>query len=262
MTWLSGLLYQYHLKVARYSEQVVKDLFKLHRTWYAVEIQRPSQNSWAAFSLPGRLGPAETGQSRNRKMSKGGSCPDPQVRAGASHALRISAPESPGAQESAGSPARWAAGLPGAGTPTVGDCVHESRLVVRGDAAELASSQGLGLRGSSDAVGSPWVAVMWRFSRPGSSWPSWTSCRSCARVTEVWVGSAEAGALLGLPTELRSSMSRHQFNPGPDHKHFRAMWEQPCSRKGGGGSDRTKRSSQPRLDLQNPSCSCQSCRLS
>lgn len=59
-----------------------------------------------------------------------------------------------------------------------------------GCSAERAASQGLGLRGSRDAVGSSRVAATWRLSRPGSSWPCWTSCRSCASVTEAGVDSA------------------------------------------------------------------------
>ena len=53
-----------------------------------------------------------------------------------------------------------------------------------GCSAERAASQGLGLRGSRDAVGSSRVAATWRLSRPGSSWPCWTSCRSCGAWAE------------------------------------------------------------------------------
>lgn len=96
----------------------------------------------------------------------------------------------------------------------VGGCVLESRAAVQDEAAEPASSQGLDFRGSRDTVGSPWVAVMWRFSRPGSSWPFWTRCRSSARVTEAGAGSADESAPLRLQTPPGTSMSCHQLTPG------------------------------------------------
>lgn len=158
-----------------------------------------------------------------------------QVRAGLGHALRISAPKHVEHQEPFGPPSSWAAGLSLDGSSTVGGCVPVSRAVVRDATAEPASSQGLGLRGSRDAVGSPWVAVMWRFSSPGSCWPFWTRCRSSARVTEAGACSADASPPLRLQTPPHSSMSHHQLTlTSPGHKHFRVAWEQPPSRKGKG----------------------------
>ena len=132
-----------------------------------------------------------------------------QVCVGPSHALGKHLEH----QETLGPPSSWAAGLPRDRSSMVGGCVLVSRAMVQGEAAEPASSQGLGLRGSRDAVGSPWVAVMWRFSRPGTSWPFCTRCRCSARVTEAGAGSADASAPLGLETPPRWSMSCHQLIP-------------------------------------------------
>lgn len=77
-----------------------------------------------------------------------------------------------------------------------------------GCSAERAASQGLGLRGSRDAVGSSRVAATWRLSRPGSSWPCWTSCRSCASVTEAGVDSAGEGAGRDSLRQPRGSIDR------------------------------------------------------
>ena len=76
-----------------------------------------------------------------------------------------------------------------------------------GCSAERAASQGLGLLGSRDAVGSSRVAATWRLSRPGSSWPCWTSCRSCASVTEAWVDSAGEEAGPDSLRQVRGSMA-------------------------------------------------------
>lgn len=98
------------------------------------------------------------------------------------------------------------------------------------DSASAAASQGLGLRGSRDAVGSPCIAAMWRLSRPGSSRPCWTSCRSCARVTEAGA-EAEQRGLRGR------SISRRVAKPDPPavrgSEHFRAEWMQPPPGDGG-----------------------------
>lgn len=103
-----------------------------------------------------------------------------------------------------------------------------------GCSAERAASQGLGIRGSRDAVGSSRVAATWRLSRPGSSWPSWTSCRSCASVTEAGVDSAGEGA---GPDSLRQpggSMA------GAEPGRFRVGWAQPLPEEVKGGAGRTK----------------------
>lgn len=108
-----------------------------------------------------------------------------------------------------------------------------------GASAEPAASQGFGLRGSWDAVGSPWVAAIWRLSRPGSSRPCWTSCRSCARVTEA--GADSASLQLGL---LAGSMSESAAARRVGGTHFREVRVQPPSegpqaipsRHGKGGS--------------------------
>lgn len=96
-----------------------------------------------------------------------------------------------------------------------------------GPSAEPAASQGLGLRGSWDAVGSPCVTTIWGLSRPGSSWPCWTSCRSCARVTEAAAGSAGVGVRpdqLGLAD---GSMSVSAADRRAEGKHFREVRVQP-----------------------------------
>lgn len=154
---------------------------------------------------PGLLSLVQIGQGRCRKIKV--ASVQAQVRVGPCHGLRKHLEH----QETLGTPWSWAAGLPLDGSSTVAGCVLVSRAIVRDEAAEPASSQGLGLRGSRDAVGSPWVAVMWRFSRPGSSWPFWTRCRSSPRVTEAGAGSADASAPLGLETPPRWSMSHHQL---------------------------------------------------
>lgn len=70
-----------------------------------------------------------------------------------------------------------------------------------------AASQGLGLRGSCDAVGWPKVAATWRFfSRPGRARPCWTNCSNCARGTDAGAGPGHGG-----------SMVPGQARPGQEH---------------------------------------------
>lgn len=141
----------------------------------------------------------------------------PEARAGGSAGRRRGGPAGLGscearAQEGAGaarpgrSPAGASWGLAGGSSG--------SRLGSSDGDAGTAISQGLGFRGRRDAVGSPIVAAMWRFSRPGSSRPCWTSCRSCASDTDAGADSAGAGPGQG-PSML----------PGPDpqlrDEHFR-----------------------------------------
>lgn len=103
-----------------------------------------------------------------------------------------------------------------------------------GCSAERAASQGLGLRGSRDAVGSSRVAATWRLSRPGSSWPCWTSCRSCASVTEAGVDSAGEGAGRDSLRQPRGSMA------GAEPGRFPVGWAQPRPEEVKGDADRTK----------------------
>ena len=137
----------------------------------------------------------------------------------------------PGASETAepGSSRRFLCPLGGSASPRspVWNCGA-------GCSAERAASQGLGIRGSRDAVGSSRVAATWRLSRPGSSWPCWTSCRSCASVTEAWVDSAGEGAGPDSLRQARGSMA------GAEPGRFRVGWAQPRPEEVKGDADRTK----------------------